>query len=587
MGATAQGRASGRRRAGLAALLGLALLALAGGPVRAAPTAPDDLIEEAFMASQYAIGSGAEAALALLAARFASRADGLGALVRDRETLRSREAALEARITKALADSDIGAADRRRTLNAEIREVRDALGAIDRRITALDPAFLELASPRALPVTQARALLNPDEGLLLLLEAPEGAYAFGLSRDGLRWHRADDLGAAVLRGEVDRLRSGLAAFSPRGPLLGDLDDLAGGDRSFDRATAYALYDRLVRPVEPAFAGRSRLLVVVSGALSALPLGVLATAPPEPGPNGPEVFRRTAWLHDRYAIASLPNVSSLLALRCLLAAVPHPGCPAVAPRAAPVPPLAGTAARLDLVGYGDPVLGAAGTGRIVVPIAAGQALTGGAALADPARLRTLTALPGTRRELEALRRQFPASRIRLGMETTETAVKTEDRAALASARFIVFATHGLLAGADGIGALGEPALVLTPPDRPTALDDGALTASEVAELDLAAEFVVLSACNTAAADGRPGGEGLSGLARAFFYAGARALLASHWAVSDAATERLIITTFRQLDSSGRVDRAKALQQAAIGVRNTPERPDWAHPAYWGAFSYVGE
>ncbi len=54
----------------------------------------------------------------------------------------------------------------------------------------------------------------------------------------------------------------------------------------------------------------------------------------------------------------------------------------------------------------------------------------------------------------------------------------------------------------------------------------LTASEIATLDLDADWVILSACNTAAADGTPGAEGLSGMAKAFFYAGARALLVSH-------------------------------------------------------------
>jgi len=82
--------------------------------------------------------------------------------------------------------------------------------------------------------------------------------------------------------------------------------------------------------------------------------------------------------------------------------------------------------------------------------------------------------------------------------------------------LTFATHGLLAG--DLKGLSEPALVLTPPKEGTELDDGLLTASEVAQLKLDADWVILSACNTAAPDGTPGAEGLSGLAKAFFYAG---------------------------------------------------------------------
>ncbi len=101
-----------------------------------------------------------------------------------------------------------------------------------------------------------------------------------------------------------------------------------------------------------------------------------------------------------------------------------------------------------------------------------------------------------------------------------------RVPLADYRVVYFATHGLVAG--DVKDLAEPSLALTLAREPSELDDGLLTASEVAQLKLNADWVVLSACNTAAGD-KPGAEALSGLARAFFYAGARALLVSHWAV----------------------------------------------------------
>ena len=87
-----------------------------------------------------------------------------------------------------------------------------------------------------------------------------------------------------------------------------------------------------------------------------------------------------------------------------------------------------------------------------------------------------------------------------------------------------ATHGLLANEsqDVAQAAAEPALLLTPPQRASEEDDGLLTASEVAQLKLDADWVIMSACNTAAGD-KLDTEALSGLARAFFYAGSRALL----------------------------------------------------------------
>ncbi len=107
-------------------------------------------------------------------------------------------------------------------------------------------------------------------------------------------------------------------------------------------------------------------------------------------------------------------------------------------------------------------------------------------------------------------------IHLGRDASEATLK---RAPLAQYSIIYFATHGLVAG--DIKGVGEPSLALSIPDQPSELDDGLLTASEVAQLKLNADWVVLSACNTIAGD-KPGAEALSGLARAFFYAGARAL-----------------------------------------------------------------
>ena len=141
-------------------------------------------------------------------------------------------------------------------------------------------------------------------------------------------------------------------------------------------------------------------------------------------------------------------------------------------------------------------------------------------------------------LKAVAAKLGASRsdIHLQKDASEATVK---RAPLANYRVVYFATHGLVAG--DVKGLGEPSLALTIPNEPSELDDGLLTASEVAQLKLNADWVVLSACNTAAGD-KPGAEALSGLARAFFYAGAHALLVSHWAVESNAATRLTTTTF---------------------------------------------
>jgi CHAT domain-containing protein len=137
----------------------------------------------------------------------------------------------------------------------------------------------------------------------------------------------------------------------------------------------------------------------------------------------------------------------------------------------------------------------------------------------------------------------------------------------------------------VSRASEPGLILTPPEQASETDDGYLSASEIAGLKLDADWAILSACNTAAG-GAQGAEALSGLARAFFYAGARSLLVSHWEVNSDATVKLITKAVAELKANPKIGRAEALRRSMLSMITTGKEYE-AHPAFWAPFVLVGE
>ena len=208
------------------------------------------------------------------------------------------------------------------------------------------------------------------------------------------------------------------------------------------------------------------------------------------------------------------------------------------------------------------------------------------LADVTRIRELASLPETEDELCTVARDIGADpgEMRLGANATESEVKAMSaRGALSEYRVVHFATHGAMAGELSKGV--EPGLILTPPLVASEDDDGYLSASEIAALKLDADWVILSACNTAVGDSTSA-EALSGLARAFIYAQARALLVSHWAVDSNATVKLITAATSEFARDKSVGRAEALRRAMLALIDGGKAPE-VHPAVWAPFIVVGE
>jgi len=517
----------------------------------------DRALDEALDVAQRGSQSAAASAVNKLAVRLAAGSDRLAELVRRDQDLASEadrlDKAVIAAFSKAGSNHD-EPRDRARLAAIAVERV-----SLQKTLAVEFPDYAALSNPLPLKAKEIQALLTGDEAFVLFSLGESGSFVFALTRDKVDWKRIA-LGTGALSQKVASFRRGLN--------VGKADDASGKSGLFDLTLANELYVALLGPVEGLVKDKRSLLVAPSGALTALPFHLLVTEKPAAAiPDKIAGYRDAAWLLKRQAVSVLPSVSSLEALR------------AFARNDQAIKPM---------TGFGDPVFNPSGAGaetRTASRSLANEAYADfwqGVGVDRAMLADALPQLPDTADELKAVAKDLSvaASDVHLGSDASETTVK---RAPLADYRIIYFATHGLVAG--DIKGVAEPSLALSIPKQPSALDDGLLTASEVAQLKLNADWVVLSACNTIAGD-KPGAEALSGLARSF-YAGARALLVTHWAVDSEAATRLTTSTFDLLKAEPGIGRAEALRRAMLTYLNDTSLPRNAYPALWGPFALIGE
>jgi len=257
-----------------------------------------------------------------------------------------------------------------------------------------------------------------------------------------------------------------------------------------------------------------------------------------------------------------------------------------------------------VGFGDPDFGAQtegggtrGTRNLKIKRTAAwdesQTSADAPVTAPPAapEAPTLTALPDTREEITAIATAMAADLKRdtfFGAQANRQNVLASD---LKQRRIVAFATHGLVAG--DLPGLDQPALALSPAPGKT-ISEGLLKLEDILKLSLDADLVVLSACNTAAADGT-GAEAVSGLGRGFFYAGARSVLATHWPVETVSARELVTHLFERYAKDPQLTRAQALRRAMLDLIDTDVATDgqgravmaYAHPAFWAPYALYGD
>jgi CHAT domain-containing protein len=443
------------------------------------------------------------------------------------------------------------------------------------------PKYADLIDPKPPSIDQIQSTLKSGEALLSFYFGSQLSFVWAVPKQGPAAFAAIPANANEIGAKVKRLRRALE------PDVATINEIP----PFDLALAHELYDQLLKPVQSSWKPARNLIVVTNGALGTLPLGLLTTATSPIGPAGPlfAAYRTAPWLARSYALTMLPSTSSLLTLRRLPA---------------------GSTRRDKLIGFGDPYFNeqealdaegqlAADTSQLAAasPVVIRGLPLQRRTLPHPANVdRTefgrLPRLPDTRLELQEIAHALnvdPTKALFLGRDANEHNVETKD---LSHYRIVAFATHGLIPG--DLDGLTQPALALAAPQIAGVAGDGLLTMEKILHLKLDADWVVLSACNTAAGAGA-GAEAASGLGRAFFYAGSRALLVTNWSVHSASARELITALFRRQSADPNLGRGEALRQAMMAMLDGPGFMDeagetlftYAHPLFWAPYSIIGD
>jgi CHAT domain-containing protein len=516
-------------------------------------------------------------AVAIAASRGRAGNRELSEIVRDEQDaaqqLASRLTLLAAALAQPVEQQD---ANSMASLRREIEQLKQARAVLTQQIEKRFPDYSNLVNPPPASVEQARLALTNDEALIALYSGEREAYVWSLRTTGEVAFAVIPLRHDQLAAMVRELRH---AVEYPAATLGEIPP-------FDVALAYRLYAMLLQPVEAGWKGAKRLVVAPHGPLAQIPFALLVTKPVSQPQDTTSLFsgyRDVPFLAREVAVTQVPSVATLTILR---------GMPV------------GDPTRRAFAGFGDPWFGSQQAAEAKSDSAALQvraveargllvrAAPGTETLAS-ANLSMLPRLPDTAVEVREVGQALhadPSKDIFLGSDANEWQVrnmKLDDR------RVVMFATHGLVPG--DLDGLDQPALALSAPAVAGVGGDGLLTMDKILGLKLDADWVVLSACNTAAGSGA-GAEAVSGLGRAFFYAGARALLVTNWPVETTSARKLTTTVFQHQGRDATMPRAEALRQSMLELIDGPGYVDsatgkvvasYAHPLFWAPFSLIGD
>lgn len=442
-----------------------------------------------------------------------------------------------------LAQVPAGDAKRRTALQASIDDASRRLDDARGRIHAANPRYAELVHPTPLGLDEIqRTLLDGDVSVLEYWLGDTESYLWVVKRDALHAyvlpaHADIERAAAALRGELLQPSQPSPSLSIEQRAMRDASAMASA------RTRAADLSRMILPAPARASLRREVAIVADGELQALPFSLLDSTRE----------------HDRAtdpAFVYLPSIGTLRGLRTL-------------------PP--STAARNAVAVVADPVFRA--DDRRLGGHAGHEESPDSVLLraASEAGIADLPRLPHTREEAEVIQAlaDDDASWIALDFSANREAAL---KAAWARYGVVHFATHALLNARHP--ELSGIVLSLFGPDGRA--EDGFLRINDIYGLHMPADLVVLSVCDSAVGTS-VGAEGAANLARAFFYAGARHVVASLWPVDDRASVAFMRGFYRAL-----LEENQSPQQALIAARRAMQaNPRWSAPYYWAGYVLEGD
>ncbi len=499
------------------------------------PDQREKIFSEMFEVAQAVRGMTVAQTMAMTMARLASGKDEIGQSIRNLQDARYERDKVREQLTLAQADP--------KTLSVQLTELEQELAALNSKIEDLErqvqsaaPNYNQLVD-RKVPARDVLAALRPDEALAQILIGRDSSFAFFADADGISAYEI-----SLTEQQAGSLVANMRKAVEAGDQL----------RMFPVGDSYGLYEKLFGPVKDRLAKAKHLITVPSGPLLSLPFGVLVVEPP--GHFSRTYYSEVAWMALRQGITVAPSVQSFANLRST-----------VRP----------SKAASSFIGFGDFVPHNDDVDTVLKSLNMPETCRDEAAL-----FANIKRLPNSAGELRQVAAAYGAPESSLIMGNAFT-VPTVQKAPLGNYRLIYFSSHGLLPSK--LKCFREPALVVSKSPREGERGTGLLASSEIAELKLDADLVVLSACDTGGPAGQTGGESLSGLARSFLYAGARSLLVTHWEILEKPSTELLITCFKRVGSQD-VSLAEALRDGQTALIENPNR---SHPIFWGAFSIVGD